>query len=389
MSAPARPERRLFLPRLWAEPRAEASRRAQLLTPVASVVFALAVGAVPLVLLGVNPLEAYLRLLEGAFGSAHGWAEVWVKATPLLFTGLAVAIPLRAGLWNIGAEGQLHAGAIAATGVALGFLWTTGGSASPWLVLPLMILAGAAAAGLYALVPAWLKARLGTNEIITTLMFNYIALNLVQFLIHGPWRDATNFPLTPQFAPHAWLPRFFGTRLHLGLPLALLAALAVYFIYTKTRIGFEAKVVGANPQAAEAAGINRVKITLWSMVLGGAMAGLAGVGEVSAIQHRLLGEISPLINPYGYTGIAVALLAKRHPLGLIPAAWIFGVLFVGGEFMKQVSFISMYRFEFVQVPAAIVQILQVLIIVSIIAGDFLARYRLRWRWGRRTGVART
>ncbi len=368
--------------RFQAERRASVSHRAQILTPVGSVAFALVVGAIPLLFLGVNPLDAYGKLLQGAFGSLNGFAEVWVKATPLLFTGLAVAIPLRAGLWNIGAEGQLHAGAIAATGIALMFLGT-GETWSPWLVLPLMVLAAGALAGMYAFVPAWLKAHLGTNEIITTLMLNYVALEAAQYLIYGPWRDPTGFRYTEQFAEYAWLPRFFGTRLHLGLLIALAAALLIYWVFKRTRLGFETKVVGANPQAAEVGGMSHVKITLWTLTLGGAMAGLAGMGEVSALQHRLLEEISPPINPYGYTGIAVALLAKRHPIGLIPAAFVFGVLFVGGELIKQTLFDSMFAFNLVQVPASIVQILQVLIIISIIGGDFLARYAVRWRWLRR------
>jgi len=228
-------------------------------------------------------------------------------------------------------------------------------------------------------VPGFLKARFGTNEIITTLMLNYVALNLNQYMIHGPWRDTTGFPLSEVFGENAWFPRFFGTRVHLGLILAVVAAVAIYVIYVKTRIGFESKVVGANRHAAALGGISSWKITLWTMSFGAAIAGLAGVGEVSGIQHRLIAEISPLINPYGYTGIAVALLAKGNPLGLVPSAFTFAVIFVGGEFMKQINFDSLYSFNLVQVPGSIVQILQVLIIVSIIGGDFLAQYRLTWR----------
>lgn len=367
-----------MLPRIQTEKRSRISHRLQVTTPFASVLFALLVGAVPLFFLGVNPFQAYAKLLEGAFGSLNNFAEVGVKATPLLFTGLAVAIPLRAGLWNIGAEGQLYMGAFGASGVALAFLWS-GGTASPFIVIPLMVLAGAISASLYAFVPALLKAKFGTNEIITTLMLNYVALSWIQFLIHGPWRDTTGFPLSEQFAPHAWFPRFFGTRLHLGLPIALAGAVLIYVIYTKTRIGYETKVVGANPQAAALGGINKVKVTIWVMMLGGAMAGMAGIGEIAGIQHRLIAEISPFINPYGYTGIAVALLAKGNPLGLIPSAFTFAVIFVGGEFMKQVLFTSMFSGNLVQVPAAIVQILQVLIIISIIGGDYLSRYRISWR----------
>lgn len=360
------------------EKRANASRTLQVVTPFASVVFAMLLGAVPLIFLGVNPFQAYGKMFQGAFGSLNNLAEVGVKATPLLFTGLAVAIPLRAGLWNIGAEGQLYIGAFGAAGVALAFLGA-GGSPSPWLVIPLMIVAGGLCAGLFALVPAWLKAKLGTNEIITTLMLNYVALNWNQFFIHGPWKDHVGFPRTERFGAYAWFPRFFGTRLHLGLFIALAMVVLIYFIYAKTRIGYETKVVGANPNAATLGGISKAKITLWTMTLAGAMAGLAGVGEVAAIQHRLIAGISPQLNPYGYTGIAVALLAKGNPLGLIPSALTFAVIFVGGEFMKQINFVSMFSGNLVQVPSAIVQIVQVLVIFSILAGDFLAQHRLTWR----------
>ena len=368
-------EEEIDLLRLSVEKRPEVSFKLQVITPFASVLVALLVGAVPLLMVGVNPFEAYAKLFQGAFGSLNSLAEVGVKAAPLLFTGLAVAIPLRAGLWNIGAEGQLYFGAIGASGVALYFL-NANPEASAWLVIPLMLLAGAITAALYALIPALLKAKFSTNEIITTLMLNYVALNINQFLIHGPWRDPTGFPLSETFAKNAWLPRFFGTRIHLGFVIALAVAVCMYFVYVKTKVGFESKVVGANPKAAELGGISRVKIILWTLGLGGAMAGLAGVGEVGGIQHRLIAEISPLMNPYGYTGIAVALLAKGHPLGLIPSAFTFAVIFVGGEFMKQAKFTSIFFGSGIQVPGDIVQILQVLIIFAIISGEFLARYRV-------------
>lgn len=375
--ANARPQRASGRPgRLRVERRETSSRTLQWVMPLASVAIALLLGVIPLLLRGVNPLEAYAKLFEGALGSLNALAKVAVKMTPLLLTGLAVAIPLRAGLWNIGAEGQLHMGAVGATWVALSFL---GADASPWVVIPLMCAAGALLAGAYAFLPALLRAKFSTNEIITTLMLNYVALYIVQLLITGPWRDSSGFPRSESFGTSAFFPEFFGTRIHLGLPIALGVALLIYFIYVKTRIGFETKVVGANPQAAALGGINQTKVTLWTLMLGGAIAGLAGVGEVAATQHRLIEGISPLFNPYGYTGIAVALLAKGHPLGLLPSSFALAALFVGGESIKTFKFVSLFTGVGVQVPVAIVLILQVLIIVSIVGGDYLSRYRIAWR----------
>ncbi len=363
------------------EKRTSVPKTFQALVPFASVLVAFILGAIPLFFYGVNPIEAYSKLIQGAFGSYDGLIRVAIKMTPLLFTSLAVAIPLRAGLWNIGAEGQLHIGAVGATWVALMVL-NSGSEMSSWVVVPLMILAGAFFAGLFAFIPAILRAKLNTNEIITTLMLNYVAFDIMRFLVAGPWRTSTGNFQTENFPPSAFFPEFFGTQIdkvHLGLPIALIIVAVIYFIYVKTRIGYEAKVVGANPQAAAVGGISQVKVIVWTLTLGGAIGGLAGVGEVAAIQHKLIDGISPTLNPFGYTGIAVALLAKGHPLGLIPATITFSALFVGGSSIQALPFHSIYTGDTIQVPVAIVLVLEVLVIVSIIAGDYLSRYRMSWR----------
>lgn len=385
MANPPEPtvKRSLFaeLPRLRMEKRESVSKTFQAVIPFASVLVAFVLGAMPLLFYGVNPIEAYTKLIQGAFGSVDGIIRVLIKMTPLLFTSLAVAIPLRAGLWNIGAEGQLHIGAVGATWVALTVL-NNGGDASSWIVVPSMILAGAFLAGLYAFIPALLRAKFNTNEIITTLMLNYVAFDIMRFFIAGPWRTSTGNFQTETFPPSASFPEFFGTqvdKVHLGLPIALILVFVIYFIYTKTRIGYEAKVVGANPNAASVGGISQAKVIIWTLTLGGAIGGLAGVGEVAAIQHKLIDGISPSLNPFGYTGIAVALLAKGHPLGLIPATITFSALFVGGSSIQALPFASIYSGETIQVPVAIVLVLEVLVIVSIIAGDYLSRYRMTWR----------
>ncbi|MFQ5794792.1 MAG: ABC transporter permease [Candidatus Bipolaricaulia bacterium] len=363
---------------LQIEQREVISRPAQILTPVASVLGALVVGTIPLIALGVNPLDAYAKLFGSGSSASFYFSELLVKATPLIFTGLAVALPLKAGLWNIGGEGQLHMGAFAATGVALMAINTEAGLPAP-VLLGVMALAGALAGGAWAFIPAFFKAKLGVNEIITTLLMNIIAIFWVNYLVIGPWRDpfGFNFPLTEMFTQAGWLPRFWNTRLHAGLFIAIAAAVLIYFVFLKTRFGYEIKMVGANPTVAELGGISKVKIILIIMVIGGALAALAGFGEVSGIHRRLRPGISP---NYGFTGIVVALLGKGHPLGVILSAVFFGMLLIGGSSMQLSSFDSIFAAgETVQVPVAIADIIQALVIFFIIGGEFLARYRIRWR----------
>ncbi len=310
---------------------------------------------VPLILTGNNPVRAYLALFQGAFGSLYGLTETLVKAIPLILTGLAVSFPLRAGFWNIGAEGQLYLGAIAATWVALTF-----GHLASFILLPLVILSGFLAGALWGLIPAFLKIRLQVNEILLTLMMNYIAVNGSNYLVYGPLKDpqGANFPITATFSEAAWLPRLPGTRLHAGIILAFTMTGVLYLILSKTRLGYEIKVVGANPRVALYGGISLMTVTLIVMAIGGGLAGLAGVGEVAGLQHRLRKDISP---GYGYTAIPIALLGKGHPIGVTIAALLFGALFVGGSHMQQTT----------KVPVALISIIQALVVLFVVAGEAL------------------
>ena len=296
-----------------------------------------------------------MALFQGAFGSKHGLTETLVKAIPLILTGLAVSFPLRAGFWNIGAEGQLYLGAIAATWVALTF-----GHLTSFILLPLVILSGFLAGALWGLIPAFLKIRLQVNEILLTLMMNYVAVNGSNYLVYGPLKDpqGANFPITATFSEAAWLPRLPGTRLHAGIILAFTMAGVLYLILSKTRLGYEIKVVGANPRVALYGGISLMTITLIVMMIGGGLAGLAGVGEVAGLQHRLRKDISP---GYGYTAIPIALLGKGHPIGVTIAALLFGALFVGGSHMQQTT----------KVPVALISIIQALVVLFVVAGEAL------------------
>jgi simple sugar transport system permease protein len=318
------------------ELRLERSRKLEVLVPVISVLLSLVVCGLLLLSTGSNPLAAYGAMLKEAFGSSYGFAEVLVKATPLILCGLGVMLAFKMLFWNIGAEGQLHMGAWGATAVVM-----TGWDGSPWLMIPAMMLAGFAAGGLWALIPAYLKVKLNTNEIITTLLLNYVAILWVAHFIYGPWKDPVSFgfPMTKQFPDGAQLLRFGDSRVHLGILFALLAAVVLYFLQEKSRWGFEIAVTGGNPRAAEYAGMNAGRNTLLVML-------------ISA--------------PYGYTAIIIAWLARRNPWGVVLVSILMGGLYVGGETVQ----ITM------KLPVNIVLIIQALILFFVLGGDILSRYRL-------------
>jgi general nucleoside transport system permease protein len=358
------------------ERRMEPSRTANILVPILSIVLALAVGGVLLWLVGVNPIETYRAMVNGAFGSAYAISETLVRATPLMLTGLAVSVAFRMLFWNIGAEGQLAMGAFAASGVAL-FVPEAVPGISAWVLLPLMIVAGFIGGALWGLIPAMLKAFLSVNEIITSLMLNYVAILWIQYLYYGPWRDPLGFgfPGTAEFARIAWLPRLRDTplladlfttgRLHWGLPLAIVAAFVVWLIIDRTRWGYEIKIIGENPRAARYAGISIVRNILLVMILSGGLAGLAGYVQVAGISHRLQQGI---VIGDGYTAIIIAWLARLNPFGVLIVAVLMAGLFVGGDQIQ----ITM------RLPAAVALVLQGLILFFVLGANFFTQYRLRW-----------
>ncbi|MEW6546149.1 MAG: ABC transporter permease [Bacillota bacterium] len=342
-------ERRLDVPRplIW-------------LMPVVSVALALLAGALFLHLTGSDPGEVYGMMLRGAFGSRYGTTETFVKAIPLMLCGLGVGIAFRMLLWNIGAEGQLYMGAFAATWVCLSFP-----EGPAYLLVPAMMLAGLLAGGVWALLPAIPRAYLKTNEVITTLMLNYVAILWVSYLVHGPWRDPAglNFPLTPPFPRSAWLPTFPGTRVHVGLVIAVVAAALLSVVLWRTRWGYEVRVIGESAQAARYAGMNVERNILLVMFLSGALAGLAGMCEVSGVIHRLQHQVSP---GYGYSAIIVAWLARLNPWAILVVSILFGGLLVGG-----------YAVQLAGIPAAVAYMLQGAILFFVLGGEFLTRYRIR------------
>lgn len=333
---------------------------------VAAVVLAFVVGGIIFKIIGGEPLRVFAFFIRNTFGSWPAFSDTLVKATPLIFTGLACTVAFKMKMWNIGAEGQLFMGAWFASFVVL---WPITGPETPrWIVLTLMMLMGTFGGALYGFVPGYLKARYNVNEIITTLMLNYVAFEWVNYWIFDQWSDG-GFQMSPTFDRNAWLPRladyareiraFSGITLHLGILIALVAVVVVWWVLTKSQWGFEVKLIGDNPEAARYSGINIKRNIILVLMFSGALAGLAGAVEVSGVVHRLQQQISP---GYGFTGIIVAWLAKLNPIAVILVSILFGALIIASREIQ---------------PAGISSMLQGLILFFIISSEVLVRYKIK------------
>jgi general nucleoside transport system permease protein len=330
---------------------------------VIGIIVALIVAGLFFQLYGVSAIRAYGDIIKGALGSRLGLTETIRGMIPLLVIGVGLTVAFRAQFWNIGAEGQLLMGAVAGAGIAL-----FSGIPAPWLI-PAMFIGGFIAGALWGVGPAILKAKLGINDVITTLMLNYVAIYVVHWLILGPWKGPTQrgFPYTDRFPPAAFLQTLGSTRIHLPtLAIGLAAAIVLYLVVKRTRVGFEIRVVGENPDAAKYAGISQTKITVLAMVISGGLAGIAGVGEVAGIHHMLFNPSSIALS-YGYTAIIVAWLARRNPLAVILTSFLFGVIMRGGDVIK----ISL------GLPFQLVNVFNGLILFFLIGSEILIRYRIR------------
>ena len=338
------------------------SLSSRFIVPVLSIIMALLFGWIFLWLYGIDPAETYLRMWQGAFGSSYAISETLVKAIPLMLLGLGLSLAFRMKLWNIGAEGQLYMGAFAASGIALFY-----GDLPSLILLPVMALASFVAGGIWGLIPGTLRAFWDVNETITTLMLNYVAIFFVESFIFGPWKDPASmgFPLSPRFSPQAYLPSIGDSRVHIGLLVALLVAVLLYFLLNYTKWGYEIKVVGESHASARYTGINVVKNIMLVMLISGGIAGLAGMIEVSGITHRLQQGISP---GYGFTAIIVAWLARLNPFAMIMVAILFGALLVGG-----------FGLQIFGLPFSTVQMLQGAILFFLLGGEIFTKYRLQRR----------
>jgi len=302
------------------------SRAMVFLSPMIALLLTLLSGVVLFQLMGVDPAEALYAFFVEPLTSRYGWGELGVKATPLVLIAVALSIGFRAGVWNIGAEGQLTLGAICGGGIALLFY-----EVDSFLVLPLMIVCGIAGGMLWAAIPALLRTRFNANEILTSLMLTYVATLLLSLLVHGPWRDPDgfNFPESRIFSDAATLPVILeGTRLHLGWLFALLVVIGAWLLMARTIIGFQVKVVGEAPAAGRYAGFSVNKVIWFTLMLSGGAAGLAGLVEVSGPIGQLLPSISP---GYGFTAIIVAFVGRLHPVGVLFAGLLMALSYLGGE----------------------------------------------------------
>lgn len=319
--------------------------------PLLSIVCGFAVAAIAVVLTGADPLQAFVALFQGAFTVNDAVPETLIATVPYIFLGLAVALGFRAGLFNIGAEGQFYLGALFGTYVGYSVHGVPGG-----VHIPLALGAGMLGGFLWGGIPGFLKARFGAHEVIVTIMLNYTAFKLADYLINGgPMRDThATAPKTPFIAATAQLPVIPGTRLHIGLVLALLAVPAVWFLIQRTTFGFQIRAVGFNQTAARANGINVGLTLLGTMGISGALAGLAGADEVLGVSHFMPPTFSV---GYGFDSIAVALLARSNPWAILPSAFLFGAMRSGSGFMQLQT----------QVSADLISIVQATVIMFVAA----------------------
>lgn len=345
------------------EPRAVPSKVMSLLSPLVALLGTLAFGMVLFTVLGKPPFAVFNALLVQPISTVYGVTELLAKAAPLILIGTGLALCFRGKVWNIGAEGQFTLGAVFGGGLALAFQTVE----SPWILVPIL-LAGCLGGALWAAIPALLRSRFNANELLTSLMLNYVALSLLNYLVHGPWRNPQgyNFPETVQFSSFASLPMLIeGTRIHMGVIFAVVAVGVIWFLLTRTFFGFQVRVIGSSTAAAEYAGFSFSRVIWTSLLLSGAITGLAGVCEVIGPIGQLRSSISP---GYGYAAIIAAFVGRLNPIGIIFSSLLLALLYIGGE-MAQIS---------LGLPSALSGIFQGTLLFFLLAADVLIFYRLQW-----------
>lgn len=346
------------------EPRETVSWLGASVAPILAVAAALLLCSVLILWTGTSVFHAYGLLLKGAFGSAFALNETLTRSIPLIFTGLAVAVAFRAKFYNIGGEGQLYAGALAATYFGTGMI-----TLPPVLMVPLLLITGALAGGALLIIPVLLKTRLNVDEVVTTLLLNFVVILLVGYLIEGPWKDpmALGWPQAASIIDEGVLPPLLAKgRLHAGLVFALLAAITVWVIMRKAALGFEIRAIGYNAKAAAFAGIPVHRTIIVTALISGGLAGMAGVSEVAGLKGYLTLDLSP---GFGYTGIAVAMLAQLHPLAVVPSAVFLSAMFVGADAMSRA----------VNIPTYLADVMVGVSVLAMLVTAMLTQYRIRLR----------
>lgn len=323
---------------------------AKIVIPIAAILVTLILSAIPILMAGGHLWKSYFYLFYGALGTRFNFLETFVKASPLLLTGLAVAFAFRAKFWNIGAEGQLLAGALTATVLGV----SMGGFPQP-LVLPIIMIAGFLAGGIWAAIPAILKTKLKVDDVVSTLLLNYVMIHIMGALLFGPLQQpGSSWPRSAAIVKAACYPILMPrSRFHLGILIAFFAVFVIWFINQRTTFGYQSKAVGVNIRAAHFGGINTTSVILWTALISGGLAGLAGVGELCAIQFRLIMAISP---GYGYSGIVIAMLGNLHPVGVLFSSLFFSVIIVGAQTMSRMTGVPTYIAEVIQGMALMVML---------------------------------
>jgi ABC-type uncharacterized transport system permease subunit len=331
-------------------------------SPVIAVVLTILTSMVMFALLGVDPVKAIVTFFIEPISSLDGVAELCVKATPLILIGVGLSLGFKANVWNIGAEGQLVIGALAGGGLGLAFF-----DQSSVFLVPAMLVCGVLGGMAWAAIPAWLKTRFNTNEILTSLMLTYVGLLVLSYLVHGPWKDpeGQNFPESRLFHDSALLPILIDeTRLNVGFLLALLVVVAGWVLISRHIIGFQIKVIGMAPMAASFAGFKEKRLIWLTLLISGGCAGLAGVIELSGA----IGQIVPTISPgYGFTAIIVAFLGRLHPVGVMFAGLLMALTYLGGD-SAQIT---------MNLPNAVTGVFQGMLLFYLLASDVLIKYRVR------------
>ena len=349
------------LPKITVEKRLLPSQKLNIAAPVVSTLVALLISAIPIYVGGVNPLYGYGQLLYGALGDKLAITETFVMFAPLLLCGLSVALAFTCKFWNIGAEGQLYSGALFAS-----FFAVYATSIPSFIAIPVMLVVGFLGGAGWAIIPAILKVKLKVDEVVTTLLGNWIMTYAVAAILFGPWKDpVTGWPESPVISSTAKFPILIaGSRFHLGIILALVAAAAFYIIIKKTKWGFELLGIGGNQTASYAAGINVSRQIILAATVSGGIAGLAGVGQVAGIVFHMTYDISP---GFGYTGVVIAMVGGLSPIGVVLASFLMAVVVQGTQAMHRAT----------GVPWALAETIQGIILLCLLVGVFFTRYRLK------------